>query len=245
MAHLHVVVPIVTQDFRRADQFQDLFHDGTRVSQSQIETGPASIESELDEALAQPGVVKQAILAERDGAEAIVIDCMGDPGLEAAREVVSVPVLGPCQTSMHVASMLAHRFSVITVLERLAHGFRNRAEVYGLGRKLASTRSVDIPVLDLENDDQQLLKALTLRSIEAIEADGAHALIFGCTGMLGYAHRLEEALAREGYPGIPVVDPIPTTLNVAKAVISSRLTHSDRTYPSPPEKMRSGYPGIS
>mgnify|MGYP003320815669 CR=1 FL=1 len=43
---------------------------------------------------------------------------MGDPGLQGARECVSIPVIGPCETAMHFASMLGHKFSVLTVLER-------------------------------------------------------------------------------------------------------------------------------
>ncbi|MCP4321048.1 MAG: hydrogenase expression protein HupH, partial [Alteromonadales bacterium] len=43
--------------------------------------------------------IKQAIKAERAGADAIIIDCMGDPGLNACREAVSIPVIGPCQTA--------------------------------------------------------------------------------------------------------------------------------------------------
>ena len=49
--------------------------------------------------------------------DAVVIDCMGDPALGAAREATSIPVLGPAQTSMHLAALLAHSFSIVTVLD--------------------------------------------------------------------------------------------------------------------------------
>ena len=62
-----------------------------------------------------------------DGAAAVVIDCMGDPGLVPARESVGTLVLGPCQTSMHVAALLGHRFSVVTVLDHLAVIFEDLA----------------------------------------------------------------------------------------------------------------------
>ena len=55
------------------------------MTNSQIKQGPASIESAVDEVLAAPGVVDSAIKAEEDGVQAVVIDCMLDPGLDAAR----------------------------------------------------------------------------------------------------------------------------------------------------------------
>jgi allantoin racemase len=238
---LHVVVPIVTEGFRDPHAFRDLLDGAVEVTQSQITRGPASIECQLDEVLAAPEVVAETLAAEQSGAQGVVIDCMGDPGLEGAREVVSIPVLGPCQTSMHVAAMLGHRFSVVTVLENLVHEFRDSAVKYGLNQQLASTRSVDIPVLDLDDDRDRLLKVLTEQSIRAIEDDGAHVLIFGCTGMLGLADDLGESLAAAGYDNVPVIDPIPTTLRVAAGLVASGLSQSKRTFPPPPPKLRIGY----
>ena len=36
----------------------------------------------------------------------MIIDCMLDPGLPAVREKVTIPVIGPGQTAMHLAAML-------------------------------------------------------------------------------------------------------------------------------------------
>ena len=38
-------------------------------------------------------------------------------------------------------------------------------------------------------------------------------------------------LAEHGVQGIPVIEPIPTTLHVAAALARSRLSHGNRTYP--------------
>ena len=58
-------------------------------------SGPDSIECYVDEYLAVPGVLKEVIRGDREeGADAFIIACFGDPGLQAAREVTSKPVLG-------------------------------------------------------------------------------------------------------------------------------------------------------
>lgn len=239
--HVRVITPIVTQGFRDGEDFAAYAGPETKVSQVAIDRGPGSIECEFDECLAIPDTVGKAIQAERDGADAIVIDCMGDPGMKAAREVVDIPVFGPAQTTMHVASMIGHRFSVVTVLDSVLPMFDNQARVYGVADNMASARSVDIPVLELEQDRERTVKALIDESMKAVEEDGAHVIIFGCTGMMGCASAVENGLLERGYDGVPVIDPIPTTIRVAEGLVGAGLQHSKRTYPHPPTKEIVGY----
>ena len=147
--HIHLITPIITEGVRTLDDVSPLMSDELSITQSLIATGPASIECEFDEAMSVPGIVVEALKAERAGCDAIIIDCMGDPGMKVAREMVSIPVLGPAETSMHVAAMLGHRFSVVTVLDAVVPMLENLATVYGVGGKLASVRSIGIPVLGL------------------------------------------------------------------------------------------------
>lgn len=238
---IHMVTPVTgVSPPREADLRRGSDPDVT-ITQSRIEDGPASIESEFDEALAVPATLAQVQQAADFGADAIVINCMGDPGLAAARELVSVPVLGPGQTSMHVASMLGHRFSILTVADRLVHVDEDRAARYGLASRLASVRSVDVPVLDLQASEERLVAALTEQAIRAVRDDGAHVLVLGCTGMTGTAGLVAAALSERGVRDIPVIDPIPVTLEVAIALARCRLAQSKRSYPYPPPKARPGY----
>jgi allantoin racemase len=239
---IRVVTPVLGDGFlRQAEQFQPVAGWQTEVSHVQIERGPASIESEFDEAMAVPDTVAKIIEAERDGVDAVVIDCMGDPGMHAAREAVSIPVLGPGEATMHIASILGHRFSIVTVLSSCIPMMENQARVYGVADKLASVRSVDIPVLELEQDVARTVEALVGESIQAIERDGAHVIIFGCTGMLGCAVGVKAGLAQRGYADVPVIDPMPAAIKLAEALVDLGLTNSKRTYPYPRPKRIAGY----
>ena len=241
MTHVRVVTPITTPDVTDPAIFEAVAFADTTVSQVGIDRGPASIEGEFEEALAVPDTLAKILDAERDGVDAVVIDCMGDPGLAAAREAVDALVLGPCQTGMHLAALLAHNFSVVTVLDSLVPYFENLAIRYGLREKLASVRSVDIPVLELESDLDRLNRALLDESIKAIEEDGAHAILFGCTGMKGCAAALAGGLARSGYGDVPVIDPVLAAFKVAEALVALGLTQSKRTYPAPRPKEIVGF----
>jgi allantoin racemase len=241
--HIRVVTPIITHGFRTADVATELQSEGVKVSLVDIETGPASIECDYEIMLAQPGTIARIIEAEREGADAVVIDCMGDPGLSGARECVSIPVLGPMQTAMGIAAMLGHKFSVVTVLSRIVPMIETQAAVYGLLGKLASARAVNIPVLELEKDLAATKRALIAEAKKAVLQDGADYIIFGCTGMLGCADAVHQGLLEAGLP-VPVIDPVPTAVNVAAAMVRSRLSHSKQAYQPPPKKTVIGFANI-
>lgn len=92
-------------------------HPETRfISGTGKGSAPLSIEGFSDEAHAVPSMLAQIRKAEAEGAQATVIACFDDPGLDAAREVAAGPVLGICQSAMLAAIVLAKRFSIITTL---------------------------------------------------------------------------------------------------------------------------------
>lgn len=207
-----------------------------------IAAGPQSIEGHFDDALAAPFVAIEAMRAEREGMDAVIIDCMGDPGLMAAREVVDIPVIGPGEATMHFAAMVGHRFSCLTVLDNLRPIFFAHAQNYGLRDKLASVRAINLPVLDLEADTAAVSSLLFGEAVAAIDNDHADTIILGCTGFLGVAEELATKLAQSGRP-VPVIDPLPTAALFAGMMVMSRVGVSRLAYPKPnPRKIVIGYP---
>jgi allantoin racemase len=238
--HIELITPIVTEGIRTLDEVRPSEQADLRITQCLIESGPASIESEFDEALCVPDTIRRAIEAERRGANAIIIDCMGDPGLAACREAVTIPVVGPAQTAMHVASMLGHRFAFITVLQRLRAVIAKLVAGYGLNDTYGSFRAVDIPVLEIEKDPGALQRALAREAIAAVKEDGVDAIVLGCTGFLGCAGAVRKSLLDAGCD-VPVIDPIPLAVHMADALVKTGLSHSKRTYPQPGRKRIKGY----
>jgi allantoin racemase len=234
---IHVINPTITQrwhdDTRRT--YTEAARPGTVVRVITLDWGTASIESYRDEALVVPDILTHAVRAEGKGADAVIIDCMGDPGLYAARELVSIPVVGPAQASMHLAAMLGHRFSVLTVSEQDVPEVAERAARYGLSTKLASARPFGIPVLDIDDDVEATIGVLVDVGERAVYEDGAHVLIPGCTGLAGLAPRIQAGLAELGHE-VPVLDPPQVALKLAESLVDLGQSHSRRTYPSPPVK---------
>ena len=235
---LKVIVPITTKALEEETkkEIAKIGLPGVDIEVERIEYGTASIESMYDEMLCAPGIIKVAERAQAHGFDGVFIDCMGDPALDAVRERLDIPVVGAARPCMLYAADLASKFTIVTVVENVIGMFENQARGLGLRDKLASVRTTDIPVLDLA-DKEKTVKALVGESVRAIEEDGAHAIILGCTGMMGVAEDLGKALEQKGYE-VPVVYPVPTAIRYLETLISLKLVQSKKTYMSPPDKDR-------
>ncbi|WP_031294668.1 aspartate/glutamate racemase family protein [Leptolyngbya sp. Heron Island J] len=198
------------------------------------QTGPESIESFYDEYLAIPGILEQIILdADSD---AFILACWGDPGLEAAREITSKPVVGIAEASLYMANMLAAKWSVVTTLHRVRDMVEKTIQKTGLTERCASVRTTTLAVLDTEQDRTATLKVLIEASQLAIKADGAEAICLGCAGMSGLEQQLEDHL------GVPVIDAVAAAVKMAESLVSLGKTTSKRlTYRFPELKTIKGY----
>ncbi len=244
-------IEIITPTFRKEEHdavvevYQQYASPGTVLNIDFLEQGPESIESDFDSALAVPDILRISKQAEAAGMQAIIIDCMGDVGLYAIREFVDIPVVGPAQASMSLAATLADQFSVVGVLERDRATFHNTWRLYDLTSRGASVRAVNIPVLSLQDDDSQLIDAITEQALLAVIEDGADAIVLGCTGMGGkFARAVQNDLEKAGYTGVPVIDPTGVALRMAENLVALGLCHSKRTFPAPPPKQLKGYENL-
>jgi len=238
MKSIYIINPLTDKEFEEMTrrEVEPAASAETQLRVVSIDKGPVSIECRYDEVLASVYAVKK-VREVADKADAIIINCFGDVAVDAAREVTDVPIIGPGSSSMALAQLLGHNFSVVTVLSRLAPLIDTIAAELGT-TKLTSTRAVDIPVLELK-DRAKTVEKLTKESMKAIEDDGAHVIILGCTGMAGLADQLKHELAKQGY-NIPVVDPLIVALKLAEILVDMKTSQSRLTYPPPPEKERTG-----
>lgn len=208
------------------------------ISTAWLDNAPLAIESNIDEVLCGPDLLKKAREAEQSGAAAIVIDCLGDPALDAVREAVTIPVVGPGETAFHLACTLGHKFAVVTVMERLRPLIENHALKYGIQNKLAAVKAVEVSVLDIED---ALFEAIADKAIEAIKENGADTIVLGCTGFLGLERTVTERIKDSIGVTVPVINPLPVAVMAAANLIDLQLRHSALAYPGWPEKAVKGF----
>ncbi|SFE93364.1 allantoin racemase [Bacillus sp. OV194] len=235
---IKVIMPITSDIFNKEirEEVKHYASDSTEVGVTSLDYGPASVESEYDEALCVPNFLEKAKEAEEDGYDGVISDCFGDPGVKPAREILDIPVVGACESSMLFASSLAKSFSVVTVLPNVVPMIENISKTLGVNGNLASVRYVNIPVLEVQNKEK-LKSGLYEEMVKAIEQDNAHALVLGCTGFMGVAADLQARLKENGYD-VPVIDPVFAATRMLESFIAMGVKQSRLTYMTPPSKER-------
>jgi len=233
------ISPITDENFEEKSRQESLKYvsTGTEIEVRRVPYGTASIEGAMDEALAQPGIIKVGMDAQTEGFDGIFVSCMGDPGVNALREAVDIPVVGPCRTTMLYCADIAARFSVLTVTDGVIPIIETIAHELGVAGKLASCKAINIPVLELVDLDRTV-NALFKLAIEAIEKYDAEVLMLGCTGMIGVDISLRNQLLNAGYD-IPVLYPVPISIRYLETLVKNKLSQSRMTYVKPLDKDRS------
>lgn len=194
--------------------------------------GPEAVESHVDEVAAAAAVVElvRADLA-TGGSDAYVIACFGDPGLDAARELVEAPVVGIAEAAMHVAAVAGRRFAIVTTLGRTLGRARDLVARYGMDSACAHYRAVEIPVLALEEAGSGTVRTIEQVCLEALDApagEAADVIVLGCAGMADLCDRLSVRV------GAPVIDGVAAAVGLAAGMARMRVRTGLRGEYAPP-----------
>jgi allantoin racemase len=176
--------------------------------------GPASIEHDDDERRCVPHLLaelQRAAARGHDSPDAYVIACCGDPGLEQARELVDVPVLGIAQAAMHAAALTSGGFSVVTSMSATVPRAWQLARDY-TPNQCMGVYACDIPVLTIDSDPSTIGPIGDLCE-SALADDGSRAIVLGCAAMAKFAAPLTQRL------GAPVVDGVVAATVLAEAMV--------------------------
>jgi len=206
-----------------------------------IEHGSSSSEGEYDRMLGTPETVFLCQKAEREGFDGIFINCFCDLGVRAAREVVSLPVLGGFEPVMHLALGVADRIGIITVLPHVVSMIESNISQARLNGRVVCVRHLNIPVLGLK-EHKNLVDAVVEQALEAIRVDHAQAIVMGCTGFVNLAEDAQQMLRDKGYQTI-VLEAARSAMGLLEAHVSMGLRHSRLTYLPPREKTRHWWDG--
>lgn len=152
---------------------------------------------------------------ETEAADAYIIGCVSDPGLDAARAATRRPVLGMFRSAVTAALNRADRFGVIgfTGLSRPRH---DRAlQALGVEGRMAAWLPLD---LDMETlTDPVAPRARIEAAAKSLAGAGAQCIILGCAGMALHRAAAEQAA------GVPVIEPAQAAVAAALvAVLAAR-----------------------
>jgi allantoin racemase len=169
--------------------------------------------------------------AEREGYDAVVPLGVLDLGVDGGRSMVDILVLGPCETALHIASMVGDRFGCIVYHDSLIPMTESIVRRYGLQDRIVGYRSSGFDLPDMAANHDAVVKNFVAAARSLIDQERADVII-----PMGISqcpvHIKPDWLSRE--LGVPVVEGIGSPIRVAAAMASLGLKHSRRRWPKSP-----------
>ena len=175
---------------------------------------PKFIETYEDELKAAPGMI-QLVRENEEEFDAFIVACHDDPNLDVIKEITRKPVVGIGEASMKMASMLGHRFSVVSTSKHSIPIKEELVRKYHLQDVLASVSAPEEDMRDY-NEEEKYLQVAKF----AIEKDMAEVIVLGCAGMTGLDKYLEEEL------GVPVLDGVICALIITMGLVKYGVSTS-------------------
>lgn len=137
------------------------------------------------------------------GADAVLLACFGDPGLDALREVSTAPVIGLIEAAVEAALTRGRTYSIVTGGELWRDMLHESLTLRGLTGNLASIRTVAPTGGQIAADPDGAIDVLAQACKHVAQEDGAESVILGGAGLVGLAARIE---ARANVPVICSVE---------------------------------------
>lgn len=213
---------------RKRRSLQTVLRPDTHLEMFVAHSGVPYIESSFEFYLSEAAVARKVVEVAQMGYDAIIGTAFLDNGLDAARELVDLPVVGPAKTTLYLASTLANSFAVIMAAGDLPKHVRAFAKVLGVADRLVAVPTLKCTVADFLHDEDNAVAMTVAMGRQLMEEHEAEALVLGCGATTGLAARITHEL------GIPVLDPGLTAVKYAEMLVDLGLSQSKRTYPRNP-----------
>ena len=188
-------------------------------------------------------VLKNVHRAVREGFDAFLIGNIADPGLREAREIADIPVLGLCESALHVACMMGANFSLVTINEKFTPRIVENVMRYGLKDRLAAVNRMQIDRLtDLgagfePGEARDRIVAQFNRAARANSAAGAEVVIAAGGVVMAL---LANADIHQTEDGMPILNGITNLVKLGEMavklnrIMGGRFTSKRCTYAPPP-----------
>jgi len=214
-----VINPVGHDTWNKQDEriYRSYASSETEVKVVSLPKGPATVERPEDHAEVIPLVIDVAKRMHKDF-DAIIVNCFLDPGVKLLRGIIEKPVIGPCEASLHIASTIGNKLSVVTVGKYgTTWMIEDRIRELGFDDKVVSIRGIPLGVMDINKERTTVINYLIEESKKAVSEDGADVIILGCTGLAGMARGVQDKVK------VPVVDPSGAAIKMAEAVVKLGL----------------------
>jgi allantoin racemase len=171
-----------------------------------------------------------AVKAAADGFHAVVPFGTLDAGVEIARNLVSIPVVGAGQSVLHLGAQLSSRLGVIAYEDKSIPFMRKQMHAWRVADCVVGIRGIGIPLPESSKNREAMRGRFLDVARELIDKYDAELIVPMGVTMVPVQYAPQE-MAKE--LGVPVMDALMTSIQTAEMMVRMGLAHSTRTYPRP------------
>lgn len=236
-----IIAPVNTNQYndRLLEAVRPVLPPDVDVSVHNLHQGHDCIQNRTDWLHNGFPVVQLARQLQDAGADGIWLSDFDMCGVEAAREVIDIPIIGGFPSSAFTALSLCQRFGILTILPSTLAMQQGHVLTYGQQDNFAGIAPINCPVDELDNVDKVVAAAMPV-ALELIRQRGAQALLLGCTGFVGVADVLSQRLSEVLQTYVPVIDPNQAGISSVIGLVRMRLRPSRLCYSAAPASSLTG-----
>ena len=187
--------------------------------------------AQINALAAGPLVAEVAQKAEATGFDAVVPFGTLDAGVELARNLVRIPVVGAGQSVMHLGAQLSQRLGLIAYEKSSIPFIRKNLHAWRVLDSVVGIDAIEIPLLDSTKERAAMRERFIRLARDLIDNDGAEIIVPMGVTMVPVQYPPAE-FSKE--LGVPVLDALATSIQTAEMIVRTGAVHSVKTYPRPP-----------
>ena len=193
-----------------------------------LEMGARKALTGLHHTMEAPALVAKAVWGKQQGYDAIVQSNTFDPGVEASRLAVDIPVIGLLRTALHVARVLATRIGLMVPLPGHVPYTWRLVDAYGMRDAITDIQSIDMYGVDLaERRDEVFEKAVQVITRLASDSGAEFVIPLGAA-LIPYVVSVEELQAATE---VPMINMSFAGIRMAELCVAGGMSHSPLAYP--------------
>lgn len=166
---------------RRQARYDALTGPSVRVELHDVgPSAPPALETAQDVRDSE-GLVTEALRAAPEGYDALMPDCVLDPGVPQLAGTLGVPVIGLLRTSLGYEVLLGRTAGVVARNDAIATELADRVALYGWSGSLTGVEVLDLDVAAIADHDRWLGALGT--TVRRMGGAGATAVVNGCSAV--------------------------------------------------------------
>lgn len=204
--------------------FPDNF-DGSRVEDI---LGDQKMLNGLDHLMETPAIIRKIVWAAENGYDAVIQSNTFDPGVDGGRLCVSIPVIGPFRTTIHMVANLVDRIGITVPLPSHIPYTWRLLRTMGMDGFVTGIKTLETYGSDLKQRRHEITEKTAALVRQLVDETGAQAVLPLGGALIPY---IVDPAEVQRMTGVQVFNTKAISIRVAEMCVALGLSHSTLTYP--------------